>query len=610
MRLRNTTSTLAAAAMFGLAASAHAELRPVLTFEGPDLQAPNDGGEGLGLNNGGVVSPIGATEGSSALFFNDIPTGPLGNYFDIATVNGNTAQPEAGGHPERLANYQAIRDAALAAEAGIPVFLEFDVSYDATNVHTFTFFQLGVFINSDNGFDWCAFGDLNQGNIGPGGNFPQPGNQSGEGVTFTVLDPANFTTDFAGAVRFSVPAGPNKPLNFGTGDPPDGVFNFAQLGFGRNSNSGAGTIDLSFDRVFFNIVIPTHYWDLNGATAGAGGATPGGNWDGVATNFNTDATGGGGGTISATPGANDIVVFAAGGDATGTYTVNVSGTQNAGQIKFEEGNVTLSGAGTLGVSKFDVAAGATGTVAVNLAAPGNAVTKTGPGTLNAPRLPQGHAVTISEGTVRILESSPGVSSGHPAGDNAFVSRPSSLTVAAGAQLDVTNNDIVIDYSGASPLATYEALVASGYNGTGDWQGDGIVSSIAAVDGNYVLAIADNATLAAPFGTAQGGSLFAGVDVDLDTILIKFTHRADINLDGVITPDDSAIFGGNYDENQPAVWATGDMNYDGIFTPDDAAIFGGAYDESLASLPEPGVAGVFGVAAAAGMLRRRRRAGHD
>jgi hypothetical protein len=92
---------------------------------------------------------------------------------------------------------------------------------------------------------------------------------------------------------------------------------------------------------------------------------------------------------------------------------------------------------------------------------------------------------------------------------------------------------------------------------------------------------------------------------LDTILIKFTHRADINLDGLITPDDSAIFGGNYDETQPATWATGDMNYDGAFTPDDAAIFGGAYDDTLLSLPEPGLAIVLLALAPVAVPRRRR-----
>jgi hypothetical protein len=155
-----------------------------------------------------------------------------------------------------------------------------------------------------------------------------------------------------------------------------------------------------------------------------------------------------------------------------------------------------------------------------------------------------------------------------------------LSIDAASRLDITDNDVIVDYTGSSPIGAVEADVASGYNVTGDWLGNGIVSSIAANDGNFTAAVADNALLAAPFGTAQGGTLFAGQSVDLTTVLIKFTHRADVNLDGLVTPDDSAVFGGNYDENQFATWSTGDMNFDGLFTPDDAAIFGGAYDETL------------------------------
>jgi autotransporter-associated beta strand protein len=225
------------------------------------------------------------------------------------------------------------------------------------------------------------------------------------------------------------------------------------------------------------------------------------------------------------------------------------------------------------------------------------------GTLQVARLHEDNPVTINGGTLRVLESAPDYASGFPSGDNAFVSRPSSLTVADGAVLDITNNDVIIDYTGASPIAAYEALVASGYNVVGDWAGDGITSSIAAIDGNYVVAIADNAALPAPFGTAQGGGLFSGVDVDLDTILIKFTHRADVDLDGAITPNDASIFGTNYSENDPATWAMGDMDYDGIFTPNDASIFGTFYDESLGSLPEPAGGAVLAVAALA-MVRRR------
>src|SRR5688572_6199227 len=250
MRVQCASLVLGAVAAAGVAAPAGAQFLPVLTFEGPDLQAPDDGGEGLGVNNGGVLSPTGATQGTTALFFNDTSTGGA-TYFDIGTVNGDPVPPNS---PERLNNYTAIRDAALAAEAGQPVTFEFDVTYDASGMTATTFFQLGVFINSNNGFDFCAFGDLNQGNIGPGGDFPQPGNQAAQGVTFTVLDPANLVNDFVGALRFSIPVGPGKPLELGTGLPPDGAFDFAQLGFNRNGTAGVGTLDISFDRAGFNIV--------------------------------------------------------------------------------------------------------------------------------------------------------------------------------------------------------------------------------------------------------------------------------------------------------------------------------------------------------------------
>ena len=156
-----------------------------------------------------------------------------------------------------------------------------------------------------------------------------------------------------------------------------------------------------------------------------------------------------------------------------------------------------------------------------------------------------------------------------------------LSIDGTSKLNVTDNDVIVDYTGSTPAGPIEADVAGGYNAVGDWAGYGIVSSIAGNDGNFTVGVAENASLPLPFGTAQGGPLFAGVDVDLTSVLVKFTHRADINLDGLVTPDDSAIFGGNYDENQFANWATGDLNYDGLFTPDDSAVFGGAYDETLA-----------------------------
>ena len=104
------------------------------------------------------------------------------------------------------------------------------------------------------------------------------------------------------------------------------------------------------------------FWDTDGANPGAGGAAPAGAWDGAATNFNTDATGGAGGQITPLVTAADTVVFGAGGDATGSYTVTLGRARKAWQVNIEDGNVTLTG-GTLATNAVDVAAGASGTIA-------------------------------------------------------------------------------------------------------------------------------------------------------------------------------------------------------------------------------------------------------
>jgi autotransporter-associated beta strand protein len=104
----------------------------------------------------------------------------------------------------------------------------------------------------------------------------------------------------------------------------------------------------------------------------------------VAGNFNSDSAGGAG-TLSASPTADDVVNFAAGTGATGAYTVTVSGTRSAAVANFNQGDVTLDG-GSLAVGRFNVASGATATVASVLTGYGTgigagSVTKTGTGTL-------------------------------------------------------------------------------------------------------------------------------------------------------------------------------------------------------------------------------------
>src|SRR5437016_540559 len=85
----------------------------------------------------------------------------------------------------------------------------------------------------------------------------------------------------------------------------------------------------------------TYYWDTNGATLGTG-TNPNGVWDIGSSFWNFDRDG----SVSAptvTTSALDDLIFSAGSDATGAYTVTVSGTQEAKSLTFEDGTATLSG---------------------------------------------------------------------------------------------------------------------------------------------------------------------------------------------------------------------------------------------------------------------------
>ena len=98
------------------------------------------------------------------------------------------------------------------------------------------------------------------------------------------------------------------------------------------------------------------YWDLNLTAAGAG-SNPTGTWDASAANWNVDPDG------LASPGVwtpGDTAVFSAGNDATGPFTVNISGTQTAAGINIQEGTVAFAaGTASVGTGVISIAAGST-----------------------------------------------------------------------------------------------------------------------------------------------------------------------------------------------------------------------------------------------------------
>jgi len=125
------------------------------------------------------------------------------------------------------------------------------------------------------------------------------------------------------------------------------------------------------------------YWDTDGTTAGAGGATPAGTWKtsgGANKNWSTSAAG----TATTTVWTNDdIAVFSAGTDATGSYTVTVASAPTVDSIVIEEGNLTFNNSSltlTGTTPSIDVASGLTATFNTKLLG-SNGLVKTGSGTL-------------------------------------------------------------------------------------------------------------------------------------------------------------------------------------------------------------------------------------
>jgi hypothetical protein len=156
-----------------------------------------------------------------------------------------------------------------------------------------------------------------------------------------------------------------------------------------------------------------------------------------------------------------------------------------------------------------------------------------------------------------------------------------LTIDPNSTLDLADNDLIVDYNEVnnSSLLEFDSAIRTGF-GAADWLGTGIVSSAARDDSNFQLGIAENASLPVPFGSAQGGSMFDGIDVDDTCVLVKFTHQADLNLDGRVTDDDGILFSTYYEPGAQAFWSIGDLNHDGFFTDDDGILFSTFYDASL------------------------------
>jgi hypothetical protein len=229
-------------------------------------------------------------------------------------------------------------------------------------------------------------------------------------------------------------------------------------------------------------------------------------------------------------------------------------------------------------------------------ATGRTITKLGLGTAQMINL-RASTVQASEG---ILKVSAKPSDNSPSGTSAVTS----LTFGTSGKLDLTNNSLVIDYTG--PVG---ALV--GDTRTNLLNGK-LISSTATT--NRGLGYGDNSLL--------GFATFAGQTVDADSVLVKYTYFGDADLDGDVDVADLGNLASAWQSE--GVWFNGDFDYNGSIDVNDLGLLAsnwqagmgdplspGSLNQVLASLglplasvPEP--ASVLLAVAGASLIVKRRR----
>jgi hypothetical protein len=147
----------------------------------------------------------------------------------------------------------------------------------------------------------------------------------------------------------------------------------------------------------------------------------------------------------------------------------------------------------------------------------------------------------------------------------------SLTMATGTTLDLTDNGMILDYTGASPINGIIAILIGAYNG-GAWNGTGITSSTAAANPslNTALGYGEATDLFAAFPASVGGS-----SVDNTAVLVKYTYYGDANLDERVNLADFNRVAANFGQN--ARWSQGNFDFNNVVNLGDfnklAANFG-------------------------------------
>jgi hypothetical protein len=160
------------------------------------------------------------------------------------------------------------------------------------------------------------------------------------------------------------------------------------------------------------------------------------------------------------------------------------------------------------------------------------------------------------------------------GDKILVT--TSLSIDPSGKLDLNDNDLLLDYTGASPLAGVANQIASARAG-GAWTGSGLTSSTARDNAQH------NTTLGALEATDYpGGSTFDGEPLDTTAVLVKYTWYGDTDFNGKVNFDDYVRIDNGFN-NHLTGWANGDFDLNGAVNFDDYVLIDLAFNTQTSVL---------------------------
>ncbi|HWP40632.1 MAG TPA: pre-peptidase C-terminal domain-containing protein [Tepidisphaeraceae bacterium] len=164
-----------------------------------------------------------------------------------------------------------------------------------------------------------------------------------------------------------------------------------------------------------------------------------------------------------------------------------------------------------------------------------------------------------------------------AANGARVLAVNSLVISGTGRLDLSDNALIVDYAGTSPIAAIQSALLSGYV-AGAWNGDGINSSAAAAASGRALgwAEADDLFPAYP-------AIFAGQTLTDAAVLVRYTLAGDATLDRRVDSRDLHQLASSW-QLLGRRWSQGDFNFDGSVNQADMDILTGNWQATLPAPP--------------------------